>query len=438
MHTVYGAQHLFGFMNIQRKYLFSLLILGTFFLPSTIFAATVQYYVDPTGTNAVENGTSSGAGAWATLQYAIDNVANPTTDTIIINIAAGTYTLNNDDVQISRNFTNLTLQGAGATTTIVQPSADPSTSETGNFYITDNSVVTFKDMQIRYGRRVSAERATSAATGIHKAGSGALSIYRVWFDDNDNTNSSGRGALQASWLTMEDSLVSNSDATSGTFTRGGVTLVGGNSRIINTTFYNIRGGSSSSGAIYVSNSNNLSLINSTIYGGSVSGFGNVMVDNGGTIYMKNTLIAQTSGTGFYKGTSASVVDGGNNLVESSNYTWSGANGNITGVQGSLNMQSEPTDNGGSVPTMALLADSVAIDGGNSMPFNDIYMPVQDATGGYRGTPQTLVHLNIIVVTRYQVTVHQVLLQPIFLLEQFLKRVPPLVGQMATVCFAQCL
>jgi len=122
-------------MNNISKSLFSLLLFFVFFMPLSASAATVNYYVDQSGTDSPENGTSSGVGAWATIQYALDTVANPTTDTIIINIGAGTYTLNNDDIQISRNFTDLTLQGTGADTTIIQPAADPSNSETGNFYI---------------------------------------------------------------------------------------------------------------------------------------------------------------------------------------------------------------------------------------------------------------------------------------------------------------
>jgi hypothetical protein len=58
-----------------------------FLFPQTVDAATVHYYVDPDGTDSSGFGTSSGSGAFQTLQYAVTNVANPTTDTIIINIS---------------------------------------------------------------------------------------------------------------------------------------------------------------------------------------------------------------------------------------------------------------------------------------------------------------------------------------------------------------
>ena len=68
--------------------------------------AQVNYYVDPSGTDDGSHGSSPGTGAWQTIQYAVSNVLNPTTATIIINVSGDTYTLNSDDIDIDRSFIN--------------------------------------------------------------------------------------------------------------------------------------------------------------------------------------------------------------------------------------------------------------------------------------------------------------------------------------------
>ena len=96
---------------------------------SFMFGQTL-YYVDGTnGTDDGLHGTASGTGAWATIQYAINNVSNPTTATVVINVASGTYT--EPGIMVNRSFTFLAIVGASASSTIVQASADPNTLSDG-------------------------------------------------------------------------------------------------------------------------------------------------------------------------------------------------------------------------------------------------------------------------------------------------------------------
>ena len=80
-----------------------------------LFAASISqganWYVDPLGTDDVSHGTTTGAGAFLTIQYAINSAA----ENDVITVAAGTY---DEQVHITKA---LTLQGAGATT-IIKPS----------------------------------------------------------------------------------------------------------------------------------------------------------------------------------------------------------------------------------------------------------------------------------------------------------------------------
>jgi hypothetical protein len=112
----------------------------------------VDYYVDPTGTDDGSHGSAPGSDAWQTIQYAVNNVLNPTTATIVIHISGDTYTLNSNDIDIDRSFTDLTFQGAGANLTIVQAATSNDTSTERVFDITSGETITMKDMTIRYGK----------------------------------------------------------------------------------------------------------------------------------------------------------------------------------------------------------------------------------------------------------------------------------------------
>ncbi len=96
---------------ISMLFLMSLLAIVP--MIGTVEAASI-YYVDPSGTDDASHGTSTGTGAFKTIQYAINDSRVVAGDTI--NVAAGTY---NEQVIINKS---LTLQGVGDAT-IIQPTA---------------------------------------------------------------------------------------------------------------------------------------------------------------------------------------------------------------------------------------------------------------------------------------------------------------------------
>ncbi|MCK4639965.1 MAG: hypothetical protein KAU06_01385 [Candidatus Marinimicrobia bacterium] len=73
---------------------FVIMLIMLLALSTNLMAQVVDYYVDPSGTDDMPGGTSGDP--WATIEYAVNNVANPTTATIVIHVSGDTYTLNND------------------------------------------------------------------------------------------------------------------------------------------------------------------------------------------------------------------------------------------------------------------------------------------------------------------------------------------------------
>jgi hypothetical protein len=105
----------------MKKYLIVIVMTIVFTLLNCVtIMAQVNYYVDPSGTDNGSHGASAGTNAWKTIQYAVNNVSNPATDVIIIYVSGDTYNLNSVPISINRSFVNLTIQGAGAGTVMLQ------------------------------------------------------------------------------------------------------------------------------------------------------------------------------------------------------------------------------------------------------------------------------------------------------------------------------
>ena len=167
----------------------------------------------------------------------------------------------------------------------------------------------------------------------------------------------------------------------------------GNNEITNVTFYD--NGASYNGAIYVSSGADVTITNSTFIAnkGNVSGNDIHAFGSGSTVYLSNTIIADKAGfaNGLVAQSGGSIVDGGNNIVETESGSGisNGVNGNLVGDQGSLNIDSGLAVNSAttSVPTIALLVSSVAIDSGTTTSNNGVSVPLYDARGFARdGSP----------------------------------------------------
>jgi len=147
-----------GGINMRKRLHFIVLcffaLLIVIFSNPTISAAIPSgtYYVDiGSGTDDVGYGTSSGAGAWKTLHYAVDQINNGSPGTYILNVAAGTYSVGNgeDDLSLTITQDNVTIQGAGAGNTIIDGTTSVSAWFTGIKIDASTGNVTIKDLDVK-------------------------------------------------------------------------------------------------------------------------------------------------------------------------------------------------------------------------------------------------------------------------------------------------
>jgi CSLREA domain-containing protein len=202
---------------------------------------------------------------------------------------------------------------------------------------------------------------------------------------NANLNSgcceggSGGGIFNNGALTIRNSLISGNTAgnaaDSANSTGGGITNVFSLTLINTTVSGNSTGtGASMGGGIY--SFGTTTLINSTITKNvTPSDFGNGVTGHHGTYILANTIIAGN-------GNSANDPDLSNPLFDPPTFTSQGHNliGNVDGFSSSFNAAGDQTgtgaaplnpqlgpltDNGGSIPTHALLTNSPALDAGSN-------------------------------------------------------------------------
>jgi hypothetical protein len=379
-------------------------------------------------TNTVLNTNDNGAGS---LRQAIAT-ASPYATTVIAfdpNVT-GTITLNTGEMLIGKN---LNIVGPGATNLTI------SGNNASRVFNITNATVSISGLTISNGVAVGTN-ATGFATGGSGIGGGiynqsTLTLTACILSGNKATGGSGapagsgagggiynQGTLVLVACTLSGNSVTGGTA-SGNMTGGGEGLGGGvyNSSGGSLTLTNCTlsgnsaaGGSASGnnfvGGAYGGGIENLGVLvlsactlsgNSTApgtgpAGGSGAG-GGLFGETGSSVSIGNTIIAGNTATGGSPaGPDVLVVS----AVSSSGYNLIGKTNDSTGwvssdLKGSIATPLDPAlgplaDNGGPTPTMALLADSIATDQGNSFglttdqrgqprPFNDPNKP--NALGG---------------------------------------------------------
>jgi hypothetical protein len=277
----------------------------------------------------------------------------------VISLAAGTYTeagtIIDKDVMII---------GAGATTTIVQAAAAPSTAANRVFSVNPGVTATIADITIRYGQAMPLD------------------------DDQDSVEHLGGGIINAGTLTVMRSIIADNSS----FSNGGgiFNLSGANLTVSDTT---IVGNTANYGAGIYNGGGTLTMTNSTISSNTgVLGTGGIMAHGGtatitsgtiannyskptcclhgavtafrGRLLLSNTIIAtQAAGLGcaISGGTITSL---GHNLDSEGTCALTGL-GDQSGSNGSpLAPGLGPLqDNGGATLTHALLPGSPAVDAG---------------------------------------------------------------------------
>ena len=361
----------------------------------TNLMAVDDYYVDPLGTDDVDHGGGTGTAAWKTIEYAVNNVSDPTTATIVIHVSGDTYTLNNVAILIDRSFGNtsggLTIRGAGAGSTIVQAVASGTATERVFTILGSDETVALEAMTIRNGKRVSTQNGgggvyisygtltmtnctvsgntTSeySGGGIHNIGT--LTMTNCTVSEN-NTDSNGGGIYNDyGTLTMTNCTVSGNTANNSSYGGGGLMTDNGTATITNCTFANNSAPNKNGGGIFVFNDN---------------------------LYIKNTIIANNTASGYspsadYHFRAGTLYDNGYNIVETTNegagtggFT-NGTNNDIVGA-GTYNLSTTLEENNTTNGTWTLktTTGSAAINAGTSeQGDHPVAIPNQDQRGAER-------------------------------------------------------
>ncbi len=301
----------------------------------------------------------------------------------VINVPAGTYTLtipatcpSNDAICGDLNLTaNVTITGAGAASTIIQASATDSSTGIDRVFRVDSGTATISGMTVRNGKPSDGGN----GGGIFLTANGLLTLNNVTVSGNEGTGYGG-GIFADNTLTITDSTISGNMTTgnAGGIGQGGGTLTLANGVVSNNTSANDGGGlgifNASAGSIanstisgnranqnlrggglFLSTSGIATLTSDTIARNSAFNGGGIRIQ-GGTVNLRNTIIASNSG--FVADVGGSIVSQGYNLVGST-FGSSGFGGtdllNVNAQLGPLQY------NGGSTQTVAPALNSSAVD-----------------------------------------------------------------------------
>jgi CSLREA domain-containing protein len=361
-----------SFLNIFTLLALLLSLLGSAMIVEPAYAGTINV------TTVLDEFDTTGSGAGCSLREAIQT-ANTGADfggciggsagADTINIPAGTYTLSIPPTDSGLEHTNqdgdlditsdLTIQGAGAASTIIQagtvgyPEAGANGID-GIFQISYDStgpqlvvniysvtvangrkagiggaIVMYKASTLNIGDAVFSGNNVSSPGGAIFAWGGTIGITNSIFSDN-RASWGGAIYIQSNGvLNITNSSFLNNLAYD--INGGGALSISGTSTIVNSTFSNNSAPVHSGGGIYYSGSN-LSLYNNTFTGNSAKWGGALKVE--GTAYLYNNILADS----VIPAGSNSVVDchnygtvyGNNNLIETDDRMY-GCSTNMTGT-----------------------------------------------------------------------------------------------------------
>ncbi|MBI4498577.1 MAG: CSLREA domain-containing protein [Chloroflexi bacterium] len=298
-----------------------------------------------------------------------------------ISLGAFTYTLTitgqDEDAAATGDLditSNITIDGAGASSTIIQAGTTSSNGIDRVFHIVSGTVQ-ISAVTIRYG----IPGGSFAIGGGIRIGSATLTLSNCVISNN-----SVAGIQNSGTFTISDSLiVSNSSTSSGggiannktlsvtrsTFSSNSSTSNGGGifqgqsgttMTVTNTTF---TGNSASNLGGAVANFVGSATFTNSTFSGNSATYGGGIGAGSGTVNLKNVIVANNTATNSGPDCNGTITSQGYNLIEStSGCTFSSTTGDITGQDPSL---ASLADNGGSTQTHRLLPGSVAIDAGTN-------------------------------------------------------------------------
>jgi hypothetical protein len=350
----------------------------------------------------VTNANDSGAGS---LRQTIINSSAGNGVTFDPSLAGQTITLSSEIV-IDKS---LTIDGSSLSSKV---------NVSGNnsvrvFRVTSGVTVVMNNLSIKNGRvtgngaaiannggtltvtnsLISDSNATADGGGIYNGFPGVLTINESVFNNNNAARGGGVMCDGLGTLTVMNSTYSSNHAPSG-FGDGGAIYTTCNATVTNSTF-STNTAANTGGAITADNDTNPVVItNSTFYnnsaatGGGIANLGRLNLGNstlsnnnasnggavrnglGGILSLRNSILANsTGGVDCIKVNTTQAVENINNLIET---TGAGAESCGTSLLSSDPMLNSLTNNGGLTQTMALRANSPAINAGDdtSCPSTD--------------------------------------------------------------------
>jgi hypothetical protein len=207
---------------------------------------------------------------------------------------------------------------------------------------------------------------------------GTLTVSNSTFSGNSGgviSNNNGTGGT----FTITDSTFSGNSGgaissyyggTTGTITdstfsgnSGGAIGNAGTLTVINSTFSGNTFTGYPHGAGAIGNSGTLTVINSTFSGNAGSGSFANSIQNSGTLTFTNTIVANTTNGANCFAQSGTIIDGGDNLDDGTSCGFNTLNGSLNNTNPLLD-SAGLANNGGPTQTIALEADSPAIDAGD--------------------------------------------------------------------------
>jgi CSLREA domain-containing protein len=287
-----------------------------------------------------------------TLREAI-NAANADADASDITFADD-YTITLVGSQLPAITTEVTINGNGAASTIIQAHENPNTATYRVLEVDTTGTLTLDGVTVRHGR-CNGSCATFASWGGGMLNRGTASLTNVTF--SGNSAFIGGGMYNNGAATINTSTFSTNQTNLGDSTAHGSAILNAPAGTLTATNSTISG-NLSGGFSSVMNLGTLTLMNATLYGNTANLGGGTGVSglyNGGTLNYSNTIIANSTGTGDCSDV-GTIATNSNNLVQDGTCS--------AGLSGDPQL-GLLADNGGATQTHALLAGSRAIDTGTN-------------------------------------------------------------------------
>jgi CSLREA domain-containing protein len=371
---------------MRKTLLFSILMISGFVCLSAdvAFAQGSQYVVNTTS-DAVVAGACQNGSAGCSLRGAIQEAnTNPNADGISFGIpisdpgcSAGACSINISTV-LPTISTTISITGPGFDKLIVR--AATGTVSVHIFTVTAAGTLTLASLTLSNGQN-------AGSGGAIYNPSGTVSVIGCTISGNQAIHGgTAAGIYNAGTLNVTNSTISGNQNSTGN--GGGIANQGGTTNVTNSTISG-NSGNANGGGIYNSFGGTVNVTNSTIVGntaiGTSNGRGGGILNDGGTVTVKNSIVAMNSSATLGPDVLGTFVSAGFNLIgkRDGSAGFTAATDQTGTVASPLDPKMDPTglrNNGGRTRTIALLRGSPAVDKGTSLGLQGFLTDDQRGSG----------------------------------------------------------